>query len=204
MAPSPKSIVVSFDIGKVNMSYCIVEVNNNLHERPLTIIDWNKTNLCEGRDNPTLEEISSLCVVWLKEVFKTNKIQDSQNTWILVERQRPINPSAFALSYTVFTFFMSRYYKTNVSFVSAKSKPIEVTGKKRKRASVRAAKGLLDGLDDNSNNLKWISWFQKQKKTDDLSDSFIQIVGNLHNIKVYEHDFTNASQIIVIDSDDSE
>lgn len=202
MAPLPKSVVVSFDIGKVNMSYCIVEVDNTLPNRPLTIKDWNKTNLCENLDNPTLEVISSNCVTWLKSIFTTNKIRDNMNTWILVERQRPINPDAFGLAYTVFTFFMSRYSMVNVSFVSAKSKPINEKGKKRKRASVQATKGILDDLQDNDINLKWVSWFQQQKKRDDLADSFLQIVGNMKGITIHKSDIEDI--IVIDDSDDSD
>lgn len=208
MAPSPKSVVVSFDIGKVNMSYCIVEVDNMLPNRPLTIKDWNKTNLCENLDNPTLEVISSNCVTWLKSIFTTNKIRDNMNTWILVERQRPINPDAFGLAYTVFTFFMSRYSRVNVSFVSANSKPINETGKKRKRASVQATKGILDDLQDNDINLKWVSWFQQQKKRDDLADSFLQIVGNMRGITIHtsdiedNQDIQDIEDVIIIDDSD--
>lgn len=205
MAPSPKSVVVSFDIGKVNMSYCIVEVDNTQQNRPLTIKDWNKTNLCENLDKPSLEVISSNCVTWLKSIFTTNKIKDSRNTWILVERQRPINPDAFGLAYTVFTFFMSRYNTVNVSFVSAKSKPITETGKKRKRASVKVTRGILDDLQENAMNLKWISWFQQQNKRDDLADSFLQIVGNMRGIAIHEQDSVDVQHVIIIDdSVDSE
>jgi hypothetical protein len=202
MAPSPKSVVVSFDIGKVNMSFCIVEVDNTVPNRPLTIIDWNKTNLCENLEKPTLEVISSKCVTWLKSIFTTNKIRDSRNTWILVERQRPINPDAFGLAYTVFTFFMSKYSMVNVSFVSAKSKPMNEKGKKRKRASVNVTRGILDDLQENAMNLKWISWFQQQKKRDDLADSFLQIVGNMRGIAIHEQDIVDVQHVIVLDDSD--
>lgn len=204
MAPSAKSVVVSFDIGKVNMSYCIVEVDNTVPNRPLTIKDWNRKNLCESLAEPTLEEISSNCVSWLKEVFTTNKIRDNKNTWVLVERQRPINPDAFGLAYTVFTFFMSKYNTVNVSFVSAKSKPISEVGSKRKRASVEATKNYLDGLVSNTMNMKWIVWFQQQKKKDDIADSFIQIVGNMKGIVIHEQETINFDNVIVIDSSDDD
>jgi len=205
MAPAAKSVVVSFDIGKVNMSYCIVELDNTKEGRPVTIIDWNKTNLCEGLgENPSLEVVASHCVSWLKGVFTTNKIRDSKNTWVLVERQRPINPDAFGLAYTVFTFFMSKYNKTNVCFVSAKSKPIQQDGKKRKRASVNVTKSIFDDLEENANNLKWKTWFQLQKKKDDIADSFLQIIGNTSGIAVYEQDTADHTTVIVIDDSDDD
>lgn len=204
MGPAPKSVVVSFDIGKVNMSYCIVEVDNTSSHRPLTIKDWNNTNLSANLEKPTLEIVSSKCVAWLKSIFTTNKIKDSNNTWVLVERQRPINPDAFGLAYTVFTFFMSRYHEANVCFVSAKSKPIAQAGKKRKRASVKATKGILDDLPENALNLRWITWFQQQKKRDDLADSFLQIVGNIRGIAVYEQDENKVEHVIVIDDSEDD
>lgn len=203
MAPAAKSVVVSFDIGKVNMSYCIVELDNTKEGRPVTILDWNITNLSKGLgEKPSLEVIASHCVSWLKDVFTTNKIRDSKNTWVLVERQRPINPDAFGLAYTVFTFFMSKYNKTNVSFVSAKSKPIQQAGKKRKRAGVNVTKSIFDDLVENASNLKWKTWFLLQKKKDDIADSFLQIIGNTNGIAVYEQDVIDASNVIVIDDSD--
>lgn len=205
MAPAAKSVVVSFDIGKVNMSYCIVELDNRKEGRPLTILDWSITNLSAGLgDKPSLEVIASHCVSWLKDIFRTNKIRDSKNTWVLVERQRPINPDAFGLAYTVFTFFMSKYNKTNVSFVSAKSKPIPQVGKKRKRAGVNVTKSIFDGLEENASNIKWMTWFQQQKKKDDISDSFLQIIGNTSRIAVYEQEVIDANTVIVIDDSDDD
>jgi hypothetical protein len=194
------STVVSFDIGKVNMSYCIVDVDNSKQERPITIIDWCLVRLTGTEDKKeTLEVICSKCISWLKEVFTTNKIKDKRNTWILVERQRPINPDAFALSYTVFAYFMTEYNNINISFVSAKSKPIEQTGKKRKRAGVKVTKDALQNLPSNTDNDKWSEWFCEQSKKDDLSDSFLQIVGNMIDIVVYEENIQDDDVIIIDD-----
>lgn len=198
------STIVSFDIGKVNMSYCIVDVDNSKNERPITIKDWCLTHLTNTNEKEILEIICSKCVSWLKEVFTTNKIRDSKNTWILVERQRPINPDAFALSYTVFTYFITKYCNVNVSFVSAKSKPIQQTGRKRKRAGVKVTKEIIGNLDSNDDNDKWTEWFYEQTKKDDLSDSLLQIVGNLKDVKVYNDDPDENKNIIVIDETDSE
>lgn len=191
------STVVSFDIGKVNMSYCIVDIDNSKENRPITIIDWCLTRLTSNDKKETIEIICSKCISWLKEVFTSNKIKDRLNTWVLVERQRPINPDAFALSYTVFTYFISKYNNINVSFVSAKSKQIHETGKKRKRGGIKMTKKFLEELPSNDNNDKWSEWFYGQPKKDDLSDSLLQIQGNMNFIKVYdENENTN---IIVIE-----
>jgi Poxvirus A22 protein len=192
------STVVSFDIGKVNMSYCIAKVDNNKPDRPITIIDWSLVNLISEEENETLEIICSKCVSWLKEVFTTNKIRDKRNTWVLVERQRPINPDAFALSYTVFSYFLAKYNNINITFVSAKSKPIEQTGRKRKRAGVKVTKNVLEDLHSNADNDKWSEWFYEQPKKDDLSDSLLQIIGNIENIEVYEENIQD-NDVIVID-----
>ena len=198
------STIVSFDIGTVNMSYCIVDVDNNKNNRPITIKDWCLTNLTSTDEKETIEIVCSKCVSWLKDIFTTNKIKDRKNTWILVERQRPINPNAFALSYTVFTYFMTKYYNINVSFVSANSKPIEQTGKKRKRECVKKTKQFIENLDSNEDNDKWTEWFYEQSKKDDLSDSLLQIVGNLKDIRVYQDEQDGDKNIIVIDDTDSD
>ena len=196
----PHSTIVSFDIGKVNMSYCIVNVDNNKVQRPMRILDWCLTNLTSSDEKETIEIICSKCISWLKEVFTTNKISDKANTWVLVERQRPINPDAFALSYTVFTYFMTKYNNINVSFVSAKSKKITEGGKKRKRAGVVLTKKFLEDLPSNSDNDKWSEWFYLQNKKDDLSDSLLQIIGNMNNVRVYQEEEPN--NIIIIDDDE--
>jgi hypothetical protein len=196
------STVVSFDIGKVNMSYCIVEIDNVKKERPLTIKDWCLTNLTDNNEKETIEIICSKCITWLKSVFTTNKIRDKRNTWILVERQRPINPDAFALSYTVYSFFMTKYNYANVAYVSAKSKPIEQTGKKRKRAGVKNTKNILSDLITNDDNIMWSEWYYEQSKKDDLADSFLQIVGNINSIKIYNEDNVPQNIVIIDDSDD--
>lgn len=192
------STVVSFDIGKVNMSYCIVNVDNNKPDKPITIKDWCLVKLISDDENETLEIICSKCISWLKEVFTTNKIRDKRNTWVFIERQRPINPDAFALSYTVFSYFIAKYNNINVSFVSAKSKPIEQTGKKRKRAGVKVTKNVLEDLPSNADNDKWSEWFYEQPKKDDLSDSLLQIIGNMNKIQVYE-EVVHNDNVIVID-----
>ncbi len=191
------STVVSFDIGKVNMSYCIVDIDNSKENRPITIIDWCLTRLTSNDKKETIEIICSKCISWLKEVFTSNKIKDRRNTWVLVERQRPINPDAFALSYTVFTYFISKYNNINVSFVSAKSKQIRETGKKRKRGGIKMTKKFLEELPSNDNNDKWSEWFYEQPKKDDLSDSLLQIQGNMNIIKVYDE--KENTNIIVIE-----
>lgn len=195
------STIVSFDIGKVNMAYCIVEVDNNQPDKPMTIKDWCLVNLTNSDENESLEIVSSKCISWLKGVFTTNKIRDKRNTWVLVERQRPINPDAFALSYTVYSYFLARYSKLNVTFVSAKSKEIGQTGRKRKKAGVHLTKSVIEDLPSNSDNDKWSEWFYEQPKKDDLSDSFLQITGNMHKIKVYPDDVENHEAIIIIDDD---
>lgn len=198
------STIVSFDIGAVNMAYCIVDVDNSKNNRPITLKDWCLTNLTNTNEKETIEIICSKCVSWLKDIFITNKIKDKKNTWILVERQRPINPCAFVLSYTVFTYFMTKYHNINVSFVSAKSKPIESTGRKRKRAGVKKTKGFIEDLENNNDNNKWTEWFYEQPKKDDLSDSLLQIIGNLKDIKVYHDEQEGNKNTIVIDDTDSE
>lgn len=201
---NPYSTIISFDIGKVNMSYCIVDVDNSKNNRPITIKDWCLTNLTRPIGKESIEIICSKCVSWLKDVFTTNKFKDTKNTWVLVERQRPINPDAFALSYTVFTYFLTKYYNVNVSFVSAKSKPIEQTGKKRKRGGVKTTKAIIESLDSNEHNDKWTEWFYEQSKKDDLSDSLLQIIGNLKDIKIYNDEQIINKNIIVINDTDSD
>jgi hypothetical protein len=199
MSEIPKSHVLSFDVGKVNMAYCVMEVDNNKVSRPVTLKVWKLINFTEGDPDASLEIVSSKCVSWLNttfDLFMSNILNDNKNTWIMIERQRPINPDAFALSYTLFSFFLTKYKFANVSFVSPNSKPIESTGRKRKSASVAKVNEILDTFLQNERNVQLISWFRMQPKKDDLADCFLQIMGNIKNITVSHNTDPN---VIVID-----
>jgi len=196
----PDSIIISFDIGKVHMACCVVKVKNDSNDKIPIIERWFIKDVSNGDSSLNLERVCSCCVEWLKRDFNYTNMHDNKNTWVLVERQRPINPDAFAMSYTVFTYFLTKFNDLNVAFVSPKSKPIKEKGKKRKRGSVATTKGLLTDLYSNDANTEWMSWYNRQPKKDDLADAFLQIVGNLDKLHVYKIE----PEVVVIDTDEDD
>jgi hypothetical protein len=181
------SIVLSFDVGTVNMSACLAEIHHPY--KRVKIRRWKLVNVDMGN----IERTSATIVASLDTWFGT-EIKNNKNTWVLVERQVPSNYNCLCLSYVLWTYYMTKYNEINVSFVSAKSKPITSSGRKRKRESVRNAKETLIHHSDQH----WYDWLMLQNKKDDLTDAYLQIIGNVENMTYYNIKNVNVN---VIDSD---
>jgi hypothetical protein len=171
------SLVISFDVGLMNMAMCVVRVSHH-SIKTFDIIEWELFDI--GSDN--VEECSSLLVKRLKNKFQ--KTTDSKNTWVIIERQVPQNIKCMCLSHTLLSFFLTKYDKMHVSCVSAISKPLVSKGKKRKSECVKVLKEYLQ--DSSETNKVWLAWFELQNKKDDLADAFLQIVGNSQYLVFYE------------------
>lgn len=168
-----KSMIISFDVGLANLSLCIAIAEEGT--KCADIVHWDLFDL----GTRVAEEASAILVDQLKCIFKD--VHDSLNTWVLIERQLPENVKCMCLSHCIFTFFLTKFNKLHVSFVSASSKPLMSNGKKRKRESVDVVSDMLKGS-------KWLTWLNMQKKKDDLCDAYLQIVGNLEHIKYFKED----------------
>lgn len=173
------SMIISFDVGLANLGLCIAIAKEGT--TCAEIVHWDLFDL----GTIVAEEASAVLVDKLKFVFKD--LRDSLNTWVLIERQLPENVKCMCLSHCIFTFFLSRFSKLHVSFVSASAKPLVLNGKKRKRESVDVVADILKGG-------KWLDWLNKQKKKDDLCDAYLQIVGNLEHIKYFKEDIQNTHE----------
>ena len=160
------NLVLSFDIGVKNFAYCLA----HCREEECLIEEWNNIDL----RGDTAEECSAACVAFLKEY--TKKFNDSNNTYILIERQLPQNIPCMCISHAVFAYFLGRFSKINVSFVNANDKPLAMHGTKRKAEAVKAIKKYLD---DTPRHSHFKSWFNSQKKKDDLADCLLQILANV-------------------------
>ncbi len=185
MANIKKSYVLSFDIGVVNMAYCLVEVSQPI--KSIKVLQWRLINIDMGN----IERASAVCIALLDSIFG-NSIKNDKNTWVLVERQVPKNHNCVCLSYVVWTYFMTKHQNINVSFVGADSKPLSSVGKKRKSESIKNASEVLRQYGEDA----WILWLKQQVKKDDFTDAYLQIVGNLERIVFVEGGGTTP---IVID-----
>jgi hypothetical protein len=176
------STIISFDIGTKNMALCITEVVHKGNQKSLRIKEWKRFDI----DKENIEISCSFLVALLKNSFCN--IKDDKNTWILIERQLPENKKCICVSFTTFTYFLTKFENANVSFVNAKVKPLISHGRKRKRESIETTKETLLNVGEDI----WVKWFNSQIKKDDLADAYLQIVGCLENIRWY-----NINPIII-------
>jgi hypothetical protein len=170
------------------MAFCLAQVKHP--EKSIKIVKWQLINIDLGN----IERTSALCVALMGRLFvqsQSHPLKNNKNTWVIVERQMPTNFNCLSLSYVIWTYFMTKFSNINVSFVSATSKPITSTGRKRKRDSVITAQDILKANDVG----EWVTWLQKQTKKDDLTDAYLQIVGNIDKI-VYNHEEHNNENVV--------
>jgi hypothetical protein len=186
------STVISFDIGLVNLAFCVANIKHDSDgnkSKSITILDWKLYDL----NTKNAEKGSATCIALFKNAFAN--MQDTNNVWVLIERQLPVNTQCMCISHTVFAFFLSCFEKVNVSFVNSISKPLVGKKRQRKKESVILTREYLE----NESSL-WLPWFNKQNKKDDLADAFTQILGNLPNIKYNTIEAKEeAPEVIIID-----
>lgn len=154
---------ISFDIGTKNLATCILEYDAS-YFRAYKIIKWDKVAL-----GKTTEDAVKTLIPYL--VKKASQVPNIRNTTVLIERQCNRNAKAFALQYVVYGYFLS--VCRNVVLVDAKIKPLKKTGRERKKESVEVF------VDKYSNKVSdyWAAFLQQQRKKDDYTDTFLQIVG---------------------------
>lgn len=183
------STVLSFDIGTVNMSFCLVQVKHP--NKTIKIRQWRTVNIDLGN----IERTSAICIALMNRVFNDSDdcLPNNKNTWVIVERQVPTNYNCFGLSYVIWTYFMTKYTNINVSFVSAISKPLHSKGRKRKRESVLNTQDILKESDE----VVWLQWLERQSKKDDLTDAYIQVVGNIDKIVYHPTETTRATGVVI-------
>lgn len=184
------STVLSFDIGTVNMAYCLAQVIHS--DKTIKIVKWQLINIDLGN----IEKTSALCIALMDKLFAQSQcLENNKNTWVIVERQVPTNFNCVSLSYVIWTYFMTKFKNINVSFVSATSKPITSNGKKRKRDSFIVSQDILRKNKDS----KWEIWLSKQVKKDDLTDAYLQIIGNIDKIIYYYEEQNNKNIVDLTD-----
>jgi hypothetical protein len=156
------------------MAFCLADVKHP--DKTVKIRQWKLVNI----DIDNIERTSALCITLMNHMFNDSNrcLPNNKNTWVVVERQVPTNYNCLSLSYVIWTYFMTKYTNINVSFVAAISKPLHSKGRKRKRESVLHAQDILK----ESGETVWLHWLERQSKKDDLTDAYIQIVGNIDKI----------------------
>ena len=188
--------IVSVDIGWRNMSYCIMDVNENDFE----IIKWDIHNLIdEGLEiniNTTcLEDLIQLTAKSVSNLIETFK---NENPIIAYLESQPLGPMARnvktkTLSHILQTLLIAKDIK--VEFISPKKKlkgmNVDFTKSytNNKKYAVEKVKEIL-GYEEEENlqtdlqteekttifkkHEQWIKKFMEYSKKDDLADAFLQ------------------------------
>jgi hypothetical protein len=193
-------MILSFDIGIKNLSYCLVksELNNN-NINKIEIIDWDIINILQDNEKVksiNIDELSKRLYIKLNEVFK-----DKEFDIVLLENQPVLkNPVMKSVQMLIYGFFL--YQKTNLIKNIKLIKLINASNKLKigllLNNEFKELKKIIDNKDYNTklkysinkkkaidytllyldyiklNNYK--EFFNLHKKKDDLADSFLQSI----------------------------
>ena len=162
---------ISFDVGIKNLSYCIIDINNDIFD----IIDWNVISLCDNK-----EKVNQINLINVGKTLKDklNKLlKNIQIDFVLIENQ--IGPLAIkmkSLQGMIAQYFIMKNIE-NIEFISSinKLKPylgnLKTNYQQRKQYGVEICKCYLNQFDIL---IKWQSYFNQNKKQADLPDCFLQ------------------------------
>ena len=193
-------MILSFDIGIKNLSYCLVksELNNDTINK-IEIIDWDIINILKDNEKVksiNIDELSKRLYIKLSEVFK-----DKEFNIVLLENQPVLkNPVMKSVQMLIYGFFL--YQKTNLIKNIKLIKLINASNKLKigllLNNEFKELKKNIDNKDYNTkikysinkkkaidytllylnylklNNYK--EFFNLHKKKDDLADSFLQSI----------------------------
>jgi hypothetical protein len=194
-------MILSFDIGIKNLSYCLVksELNNKNNLNNIEIIDWDIINILKDNEKVksiNIDELSKRLYMKLNEVFK-----DKEFDIVLLENQPVLkNPVMKSVQMLIYGFFL--YQKTNLIKNIKLIKLINASNKLKTglllNNEFKELKKIIDNKDYNTkikysinkkkavdytllyldymklNNYK--EFFNLHKKKDDLADSFLQSI----------------------------
>jgi DNA-binding Lrp family transcriptional regulator len=193
-------MILSFDIGIKNLSYCLVKSElNNYNINKIEIIDWDIINILKDNEKVksiNIDELSKRLYIKLNEVFK-----DKEFDIVLLENQPVLkNPVMKSVQMLIYGFFL--YQKTNLIKNIKLIKLINASNKLKigllLNNEFKELKKNIDIKDYNTkikysinkkkaidytllylnylklNNYK--EFFNLHKKKDDLADSFLQSI----------------------------
>jgi hypothetical protein len=170
--------ILSFDVGIVNLAYCIVE------SAPVEkILHWEVISLENTTDH------AKLYTNLIKALDSREHLLDNIHT-VLIEKQPAFNPKMRIIAGCLQTYFYIRGVVDSetikkIIFYSPKHKikcesdysEFEVTGKSKYQRTKKL--GILicrKKLDDHPD---WVSFFETHKKKDDLADCYLQAASYL-------------------------
>ena len=101
-------MILSFDIGIKNLSYCLVKSElNNDNTNKIEIIDWDIINILKDNEKVksiNIDELSKRLYIKLSEIFK-----DKEFNIVLLENQPVLkNPVMKSVQMLIYGFFISK------------------------------------------------------------------------------------------------
>jgi hypothetical protein len=172
--------IISFDIGVYNMAFSKIEASPSSLNQP-KIIDWRIISLKDTQKS-TMDfmSIADALITKLGEIFG-----EENPDVVLIENQPCMkNPVMKSLQMIIFTYFMMKEPRPEVKLVSASNKlkvkhdcdlssvaTIKDKYRKNKAASILITRHMLQ--ETSAVNQEWLPVFDKEKKKDDLADSFL-------------------------------
>lgn len=174
--------IISFDPAPVNMGYCVVNIDT------LKILKWGKFSIKDTTNE-------GHCKKLVKELDKL-KLTDDINCIIVHEQQPRCNIKTITISGQLQMYFVLErmdedhkgsilkivghhakhkinYYKETSEDEPMPNERLDKVKKghyKTKQILIEHCKRILKQNDD----LEWLEWFEKQKKKDDIADSYVQ------------------------------
>lgn len=176
--------ILSFDIGIINLAYCILDTDKNIHA-------WENITLCNGTEIENTVDLA-------RKLDERPEILDVE--LVLLEYQPKMNPKMKVMaesvrSYLIFRGKIDRDLPFKIKNYSPKHKlkcwdgdlPEELIASSdmlydksksgnskmyrlRKKQAVYQCKMLVSEYEDK----KWLDFFELEKKKDDLADCYLQ------------------------------
>jgi hypothetical protein len=184
--------ILSFDVGIVNLAYCIIEKNENF----LKILHWEIIELSKKGNTFTAHiatsGIAELYLTLINELDKRQYLRDVDI--VLIEKQPSFNPKMRIIAGCLQTYFYIRGVVDrpvapirSVEFFSPKHKlkcydgpELDISSKNGKVVKGKYAQTKKMGVAiarvklEENDETEWIKIFEKSKKKDDLSDCYLQ------------------------------
>jgi len=174
--------VITFDIGVKNLAFCYVNVNP---DNTFSVLEWNCVSIIDKETKVKKIGISELTDVLL-DYLVNNFGNDKPFDYIFIENQPAVmNGLMKSISMVVYTFFkMKKQGIVQFINVTNKLKCSKNPNKTMKGLSYNDRKKLAIHLTKEYLQEKApekIEWFNKIKKADDYSDTFLYIIYAIEN-----------------------
>ena len=188
--------LISWDIGITNLAYCIMEDFN--------IIKWGVIDIRECEVKKKKKNIIKIAPILINKVYSDLDLIDID--YVLIENQPCMkNPVMKSVQMILYTYYLMCKEKNcnnasrikKIFLISASNKlkvydgpEIELNYKSsytiRKKKAILHAKYFLEKKCDQADGEKWLDYFNNNKKKDDLSDTYLQGLYFLTNLKKFK------------------